>query len=107
MSEDDLLRAVLALAKLYGWRTLHIRPARTEKGWRSPVQGDGKGWPDLFMIRGDDVLAIELKGATGKLTDEQRAWLDALMPIAWDACVWRPEDWTSGRIMRALKGVNP
>lgn len=107
MSENELLAAVLDLAKLYGWRTLHIRPARTEKGWRSPVQGDGKGFPDIFAIRGDDILAVELKGVRGNVTNDQQAWLRAFLPhIVNNTQVWRPADWESGLILATLKGAS-
>lgn len=108
VTENDLLEAVLSLAKLYNWKTLHIRPARTEKGWRSPVQGDGKGFPDIFAVRGDDILAVELKAKGGMNTPEQEAWQRALYPlVANDAMVWRPADWDNGTILATLKGDSP
>lgn len=106
VTENDLLAAVLSLAKLYGWRTLHIRPARTEKGWRSPVQGDGKGFPDILAVRGNRVLAMELKDTSGKVTPEQQAWLDAFYPVSELVGVWRPADWESGLILATLKGAS-
>src|SRR5258705_9090381 len=59
MSEEELLTAVLQLCRVLGLRTAHFRPARTEKGWRTPVSGDGKGFPDLIIV-GSQVLAREL-----------------------------------------------
>lgn len=50
----------------------------TEHGWRSPVQGAGRGFPDVLAIRGDRIIAAELKSDRGRLTDEQSQWLDAL-----------------------------
>ena len=46
MTEDELLTAVLELAKFAGWRVCHFRPARTAMGWKTAIQGH-KGWPDL------------------------------------------------------------
>ena len=99
-----MLRAVLDLAKVYGWRTLHIRPARTDKGWRSPVQGDGKGFPDLLLLKGDDLIVAELKGDRFRITADQVAWMDAFEPIATLVTVWRPIDWTNGSILAELSG---
>jgi hypothetical protein len=105
MSEDDLLRCVLDLAKLYGWRTLHIRPARTAKGYRTPLQGDGVGWPDIFAVKGDNVVIAELKTEKGKTTPEQEAWLAALYyHCDNEPMIWRPADWHSGEILRVLSG---
>lgn len=101
MSEDQLLSAVLDLAKLYNWRTLHIRPARTEKGWRSPVQGDGKGFPDLLMVKGRRLIAWELKGLRGTPSDAQMEWLIALAGVAQTAII-TPQHWHSGEILRVL-----
>jgi hypothetical protein len=102
MSEDDLLRAVLDLAKLYNWRSFHARPAMTAKGYRTAVSGDGKGFPDLIMVKGADLLAIELKRDGGKATVEQQMWLAAFDLVARESTVWRPADWRSGEILRVL-----
>jgi len=92
MSEAEFTRQVLALAKLLGWRTFHARAARTTKGWRTPVQGDGKGFADIVCVR-ERVLWIELKTDTGKLTPEQDAWIKSLRGADQEVHVWRPRDW--------------
>ena len=88
MSEDDLKAAVIQLARDNGWRVCHFRPAKTEKGWRTPIEGD-KGLPDLVLARRGVVLLAELKSATGRLTDGQKEWLEHLGAMG---CVWRPAD---------------
>lgn len=105
MTETDLLRCVLDLARLYGWRSYHARPAMTAKGYRTAVQGDGKGFPDLLMVRGNHVLVAELKSDKGRLTEEQHEWLMALSvgTTVW-AHVWRPAEWHDGTILRVLSG---
>ena len=103
MSENDLLKCVLSLAKLYGWRTFHARPAMTAKGYRTAVQGDGVGWPDIFAVRGERIVVAELKSAKGALTYEQEEWLAALgFALQANTYVWRPESWHSGEILRTL-----
>jgi hypothetical protein len=52
ITEAEFLAQVLQLAKLCGWLTAHFRPAKTAHGWRTAVQGDGAGWPDLVLLRG-------------------------------------------------------
>jgi VRR-NUC domain len=93
--EASFMDAVLAVAKLAGWRTLHIRPARRADGsWRTPIGGDGKGWPDLTLVRPPRLLFAELKSETGTLRPEQREWLDVLrlLPQA-EVFLWTPADW--------------
>lgn len=93
MTESAFLTQVLALARLRNWRCLHLRPARTAKGWRTAVQGDGVGFPDLLLVRPPRLLVAELKSATGRLTGEQAAWLFAFQQAGIKTYVWRPGDW--------------
>ncbi len=96
MTEDGFLRTVLDMARLFGWRAMHIRPAWTKKGWRSPVQGPGsKGFPDLVLLKKEKFLVRELKTDKGKLDADQEAWLKELREAGVDAGVWRPRDWTA------------
>lgn len=102
MTEADLLAATIDLARLHGWRTIHVRPARTTQSWRTPVQGDGKGFPDLLMVRGDRLLAVELKSSVdARLRPEQVAWLDALRRAGAETAVWYPNHWPD-EIQRVL-----
>src|SRR5262249_59570231 len=70
-TEAQFTRQVIALAKLHAWTVCHFRAARTRHSWRTPVQGDGKGWPDLVLLKGQRVLWVELKTASGRLTPDQ------------------------------------
>jgi hypothetical protein len=92
-SENGFQAQVEQLAKLYGWRVAHFRPARTARGWRTPVSGDGAGWPDLILVRGRRIVAAELKGDGGKLRPEQAAWLAALAEAGVECHTWRPAAW--------------
>lgn len=102
LTEQQLQDAVLDLAKLLGWRRAHFRPAQTKHGWRTPVAGDGKGFPDLVLIR-DRVLFVELKAEKGTLTDDQLEWQAAIETAGADWRVWRPHDWWSGQIDAVLR----
>lgn len=104
MSEDDLLTSVLALCRALHLRTAHFRPAKTERGWRTAVSGDGKGFPDLIIV-GSRLIARELKAEQGRLLPEQVAWRSALFGAGVDATEWRPSDWRSGRIERELRAL--
>lgn len=92
-SEAGFLKAVLELAQLYGWRSAHFRPAMTRSGrWVTAVQGDGVGFPDLILLR-ERLVVIETKSARGRLTPEQRAWLEAFDAVGAQTIVARPADW--------------
>lgn len=103
MTERDLQAWVIVLARLLGWRVAHFRPARTAHGWRTPVAGDGAGFPDLVLVRGERMLFRELKTERGKLRPEQEAWLSALRAAGADAGVWTEADWRCGVIEAALR----
>lgn len=90
--EDDFLKAVIKYARLKGWRTAHFRHARTEHGWRTAVDGDGAGFPDLVLVR-ERLVVAELKSISGRLTGEQDAWLVAFRLANIESYMWRPTDW--------------
>lgn len=93
VTEAEFTTQVLKLAKLRGWRSAHFRPAETKKGWRTAVQGDGKGFPDLVLLRGEDIIVAELKVGRNKPTTEQEEWLEAFNRANVSAWVWTPNDW--------------
>lgn len=103
MDEDALQSNVLDACKTFHWRVVHFRPAKTDKGWRTAVQGDGEGFPDLIALRGSRQLAVELKSMTGRVTEEQRAWLDAFAKAGSETHVFRPSDWLCGSIEVVLR----
>lgn len=92
--ESAFQAQVIELAHVLGWRVAHFRPARTTHGWRTAVAADGCGFPDLVLVR-DRLVVAELKGRKGRLTGDQRAWLDALAAAGVETYLWRPEDWAA------------
>lgn len=93
LTEAQFLSLVIDLAHLLRWKVAHFRPAFTGRGWRTPVQGDGAGFPDLVMVRGDRLIAAELKREVGgHLTAEQDAWLADFAGTGAEVFVWRPSD---------------
>jgi len=103
ISEADFTRQVLDLARLLGWRTAHFRPGMMRSGkWVTPVQGDGKGFPDLVLVRGPVLLFVELKVGRNKITFEQGMWLAAFKRAGQRALLWTPADWPD--IEKVLRG---
>ncbi len=101
VSETEFLGQIIQLARLCGWRCAHFRPAKTEKGWRTAVQADGAGFPDLVLVRHSRVIFAELKSEKGKVSPEQKEWIEALKITGNMMEIWRPSDWD--RIEEALK----
>jgi hypothetical protein len=103
ISEAEWQSRVIDYAKLRGWLVHHTRPARTEKGWRTALEGDA-GFPDLVLARRGQVLFVELKKDGESLRANQRDWLNALMGprLVFEKdlddgrhaiYVWRPAQW--------------
>lgn len=98
MTEDDLLRSVLHLAKVTGWRAGHFRSVKTQRPdgttrYLTPVQADGEGFPDLILLKGDRGIAWELKSKTGRVTAEQCVWIDAFKAVGFNSGILYPSDW--------------
>jgi len=62
------------------------------------------GYPDVTVVGPHGVLWRELKTERGRLTTDQRLWLDRLTEAGADADVWRPDDWPT-RIIAELAGI--
>ena len=88
VTETQFADAVIELAQYNGWRVVHFRPARTDKGWRTAMTGD-RGFPDLVLARDGVVLIVELKTQDGRMGVGQAEWGTAL-----GDCyrLWRPSD---------------
>jgi VRR-NUC domain len=92
--ERSFQSVVVEVARLAGWRVAHFRPARTDKGWRTPVTADGAGWPDLVLVRPPRIAFVELKSEAGQLRPNQTEWLDVLRLLPQvEVFLWRPSDW--------------
>ncbi len=100
--EADFTKQVLQLAKLLGWRTAHFRPGMMANGrWITAVSGDGKGFPDLVLVRGKRLLFVELKTDDGEMSEEQTGWMLDLYRAGVDVQLWRPSKWAT--IQRELE----
>lgn len=107
MTEAELVDNIISLAQRLDWLVAHFRPAMLADGrYRTAVQGDGKGFPDLVLVRDSSprLLFAECKSETGKLTKEQEEWLRRLRLAHYKAAVWvwRPSDWFDGTIETVL-----
>ena len=94
MTEAQFQTQIIDLARLYGWRIAHFRPAWSRDGKRcmTAVQADGAGWPDLTLVKGSRLIFAEIKTDTGKVSQSQQEWLDALKETKAECYLWRPAD---------------
>jgi hypothetical protein len=84
-TERDYETTIIEAAKLGRWLVHAERPARSARGWRTPIRGHA-GWPDLFLVHPDGrALALELKRRPNRPTPEQASWLLALELAGIDA----------------------
>ena len=85
-TEADLREQIRSLCRLYGWMMYFTYNSRHSPG----------GFPDLVLVHPErrHLIFAELKADGGRLTPEQRAWLDALRLCQQDVYVWRPDDIT-------------
>lgn len=91
ISETAFASQVEDLLNLRGWHWAHFRPAMTDKGWRTPVSGFGKGFLDYIALRPPRILVIELKDSYKNLSPEQEVWWEK-----WRECqlmIANMQDW--------------
>ena len=107
LNEPQLQEAIIECARAFGWRVAHFRPARVLRGgresWETPVAADGKGFPDLVLVRGDRLIFAELKKDTGTLRPDQELWLSALRLTPVEVYLWKASRWLDGTIERVLR----
>lgn len=99
LTESKWQARVISQAHAYGWRVAHFRRVRVQRKngatyYETPVAADGKGFPDLILVRGGRCVAAELKVGRNTTTPEQREWLAAFAVAGIESYVWRPEDQT-------------
>lgn len=83
-SEKQFMSQVVELARLCHWAVYHTRDSR----------GSTAGFPDLVLLRGDQLVICEIKTMTGRLTTAQASWLSALRLVPGiSVFLWRPDDW--------------
>lgn len=83
-SERAFQQSVVDLAELRQWRAWHDNDSRR----------NAAGLPDLILLRPPRLLFAELKAERGRLSAEQRAWLDELGRCPGvEVHTWRPGDW--------------
>ena len=96
MRESEFQRALIDVATMRGWRVMHNSDSRKMvkrgSGYAPVADPLAAGWPDLFLAKpGCPMRVFELKSAVGRLTDNQRSWLDLLTISGMPCYVLRPD----------------
>ena len=106
ITEAQFQDLLIDLAHLFSWKVAHFRPAFTKRGWRTPVQADGKGFPDLVLVR-ERIVWVELKAEGAKLSEEQGWWRDWLLEAGGEWHTWKPSDFDeAAEILRRKEDPN-
>lgn len=96
MSEEQLEAKVKDMARKHGLVPFDQGDARRQKV---------RGWPDLVIIGGRDILYRELKTERGLITLEQRRVGSLLAKGGGNWSTWRPHDLIDGTIERQIAEV--
>jgi hypothetical protein len=92
-TEDTFRSQVVKLARAREWKVMFIGRSRGGKAWVTQMGGDGKGWPDLTLVR-ERVVFAELKtDANYHVSPEERTWLEWLRLAGQEVYLWRPRLW--------------
>lgn len=83
ISEKEFQNTVTGALDLFGWMWYHNPDSRRCNA----------GFPDIIAVKGNVMLALELKRETGRATVEQYKWLDALKAAGARSYVVRPSNW--------------
>lgn len=98
LTEKQWQAQVEQLARLIGWMCYHT--------WNS--MRSSAGFPDIVMVKGNEIIFVELKTNKGKLTPQQVKWLDALCAAGQRVYVWRPNDLNEVRsVLTGVSNGNP
>ena len=85
MSEAELQALILDAAQWSGWRCYHTHDSRRS--------GPHNGFPDLCLVRNGECLFWELKTAKGRVSAQQKMWIQRLDEVPGiEARVIRPDD---------------
>ena len=95
VAEADFQAQVVELARICGWKHMHVRRAVGRRGGRSAWQTPTsiKGWPDAALWKPGRFLLVEFKSDTERLSPEQSEVIASLREAGCDVRVWRPGDW--------------
>lgn len=108
MRQAEIMNLVVTMARQRGWRVAHFDSVETvipggdgRTRWMTPARADGRGFPDLLLVR-ERVLVAEVKGGAHKPSAAQAEWMFAFRIAGVRAHVWTPAGLADGSIEAEL-----
>lgn len=97
VKEEDFQQQVIDYGHKLGWSAAHFRSVRVQRDdgtcyYITPVQADGKGFPDLVLVR-ERVVYAEVKAQKRRRSPDQVSWALILQKAGAEYYCWRPSDW--------------
>jgi len=103
VKEKDLQKGIIDIAHRFGWLVAHFTSMTDSRGFnRTPVMADGKGFPDLCLVR-ERIVFAEVKAGRNQLSAEQKAWRDAIIKAGGEWYEWREGDYDHGVVEAVLR----
>jgi len=103
MTGSKLQDMIVEAAHPLGYKAAHFRGGlRKDGSYRTPVQYDAKGFPDLILVKGTLGIAFECKAEDEKVSAAQDEWIRWWREVGFIAYVVRPSDWDE--IVKILMG---
>lgn len=65
LTEDQVQAPIEAALDACNWRWIHLRPAKTAKGWRTAYTGND-GFIDIVALKNGRQMALEIKSSSAK-----------------------------------------
>jgi hypothetical protein len=82
VSEAAFMAQVFQFAAFHHWMYFHTHDSRHS----------ASGFPDVVFVR-ERVIWAELKRESGRVSPEQKGWLDRLQAAGQEVYLWRPSMW--------------
>jgi hypothetical protein len=101
--EAAFLKLVVQYAEPRGWRWFHVERGRGRDGrWLTATTG-APGVPDLWLVRGPQLVVIELKAKGGREQPGQADWIAALDQVPGVTAIMgaTPADWPAIQMLLA------
>lgn len=97
-TEREFQASVLTYARMMGWKAFHDNATNAPRrcsgcGSTRALPRNAPGMPDLILIRRPRIVWAELKSERGRLSDDQKAWIEELRASGQAVYVWRPSSW--------------
>lgn len=108
MTWQEWQNAVIECMRKNGFRTGHFRAVRIQRAdgtvyYETPVQADGKGFPDAIGLRDTRIVVAECKTGGGRVTPEQQTWLTAWHAAGAEVFIWHADLETWKEIQEVLR----